>query len=74
MAILSLKILQKRPSAAGTYRIYVSLTFKRDIRYIATEFEVNDISEFENGKVCCRRDAATINKDLSFILANIRTV
>lgn len=68
MAILSLKILQKRPSAAGTYRIYVSLTFKRDIRYIATEFEVNDVSEFENGKVCYRRDAATMNKRLSFIL------
>ena len=68
MAILSLKILQKRPSAAGTYRIYVSLTFKRDIRYIATEFEVDDVSEFEDGRVCYRKDAATMNKRLSFIL------
>lgn len=69
MAILALKILQKRPSAAGTYRIYVSLTFKRDIRYIATEFEVNDVSEFEDGRVCYRKDAATMNKRLSYVLS-----
>ena len=68
MAILSLKILQKHPNSAGTYQIYISLIFKRNIRYIATEFEVNDVSEFENGKVCYRRDAATINKRLSHVL------
>lgn len=72
MARLSLKILQNRRNAAGNLVIYVSLTFKQDVRYISTGFEIKDESEFENGRVCYRKDAAVMNKRLSFILNEYR--
>lgn len=72
MARLSLKVLQNRRNAAGKLVIYISLTFKQDVRYISTGFEINDESEFEDGLVCYRKDAATMNKRLNFILNEYR--
>lgn len=68
MASLALRILKNRRNSAGRITIYISLTFKQDVRYIATGFEIEDEAEFEDGKVCYRKDAAIMNKRLAFIL------
>lgn len=65
MATLNLKILPNRRKLSGKLGIYVSLTFKKEVRYISTEFEVDDEYQFENGKVCYRKDAAIMNKEYS---------
>ena len=72
MAKIDLKILHNRRTASGKIRIYISLTFKQDVRYISTGFEINDESEFEDGKVCFRKDAAIMNKRLAFVLNEYR--
>ena len=72
MAKIALKILHNRRTASGKIRIYVSLTFKQDVRYISTGFEINDESEFEDGKVCFRKDAAIMSKRLAFVLNEYR--
>ena len=72
MAKIALKILHNRRTASGKIRIYISLTFKQDVRYISTGFEINDESEFEDGQVCYRRDAAIMNKRLAFVLNEYR--
>ena len=68
MATLNLKILPNRRKSSGKLGIYISLTFKKEVRYISTNFEIDDIAEFEDGKVCYRRDATIMNKRLDFIL------
>lgn len=68
MANLEIKILPTRKKATGKLKIYISLTFKRQIRYIGTEFEIDDEAEIDNGRICYRKDAAIMNKRLSFIL------
>ena len=62
MAQLNYKILPTRRKASGKLDIYTSLTFRRKVRYISTEFEIDDESQFENGKVCYCRDASIMNK------------
>ena len=52
MATLNLKILPNRRKLSGKLGIYVSLTFKKEVRYISTEFEVDD--EYQIGRASCR--------------------
>ena len=68
MPTLAIKTIKNRRNASGNISIYISLTFKREIRYIPTGFEIYDEAEFEDGNVCYRRDAAILNKRLAFIL------
>ena len=35
---------------------------------ISTTFEIDDEAEFENGRICYRKDAATLNKRIAFVL------
>lgn len=72
MAKLAIKIIKNRRNSTGKISIYVSLTFKNDVRFIPTGFEINDEAEFEDGLVCYRKDAAMMNKRLSFILGEYR--
>lgn len=69
---LKLKILPNRRKLSGKLGIYVSLTFKKEVRYISTEFEVDDEYQFENGKVCYRKDAAIMNKRIQYVLGIYR--
>ena len=68
MPTVAIKTIKNRRNASGNINIYISLTFKREIRYIPTGFEIDDEAEFEDGKVCYRRDATIMNKRLDFIL------
>lgn len=72
MATLNYKILPARRKSSGKLGIYLSLTHKKEVRYISTEFEIDDASQFENGKVCYRKDAAIMNKRMAYVLAEYR--
>ena len=69
MATLNYKILPTRRKASGKLGIYLAVTFKKQVRYISTEFEVDDESQFENGKVCYRKDASIINKRMQYVIS-----
>lgn len=69
MATLNFKILPARRKSSGKLGIYLSLTHKKEVRYISTEFEIDDDSQFESGKVCYRKDAAMMNKRMAFVLS-----
>ena len=70
-ALISLKIRQSRPNASGKFTIYISIAFKKDVRYIATPFEVSDPSHFDGGRIVTRGTSAT-NKNLSALLDEYR--
>jgi len=72
MATLNFKILPTRRKSNGKLGIYISLTHKKEVRYISTEFEIDDDSQFENGKVCYRKDAAIMNKRMAYVLSEYR--
>lgn len=69
MATLHFAILKSRQKAQKTYVVYLALTHKRDVRYISTEYEIDDLFQFENGKVVCRKDAAIMNQRLNYVLS-----
>lgn len=68
MATLNFKILPQRKKANGRLGIYISLTHRRDVRYISTEFEIDDESQWDNGRVCYRKDAAIMNKRMNYVI------
>lgn len=68
MAVLKFVLLKNRQKSSGKFGIYIYLTFNHEVRYISTEFEVDDESQFENGKVCYRKDASILNKRMEFVL------
>lgn len=72
MATLNVKILPTRRKSNGKLGIYISLTHKKEVRYMSTEFEIDDDSQFENGKVCYRKDAAIMNKRIAYVLSEYR--
>ena len=69
MATLNFKILPARRKASGKLGIYLAITLKKEVRYISTEFEIDDESQFDNGKVCYRKDAAIMNKRMQYVLS-----
>lgn len=69
MATIRLSVLKTRQTAKGTYLIYLAVCHKRDTRYIATDFEIDDLFQFENGKVIYRKDAKIMNQRLEYILS-----
>ncbi|MBQ1937664.1 MAG: hypothetical protein II364_01720 [Bacteroidales bacterium] len=69
MATLNYKILPARRKSSGKLGIYLALTHKKEVRYISTEFEIDDDSQFENGRVCYRKDASIMNKRMAYVLS-----
>ena len=69
MATLNYKILPARRKSSGKLGIYLSLTHKKEVRYISTEFEIDDESQFDKGKVCYRKDASIMNKRMAYVLS-----
>ena len=72
MATLNFKILSTRRKANGKLGIYLAVTHLKQVRYISTEFEIDDEAEFEKGKVCYRKDADKMNKRLAFVMSEYR--
>ena len=72
MATLNYKILPARRKSSGNLGIYIALTHKKEVRYISTEFEIEDESQFEDGRVCYRKDAAIMNKRMAYVLSEYK--
>ena len=70
MATLSFTILTAKPTAENKFPVLLRISAKKQKAYIKTEYQLNDVSEWYNGKVVARTDAAMMNKRLSFELKN----
>lgn len=68
MATLHFAVLKSRRTVKKTYSVYLAITHKRVVRYITTEYEVEDLYQFHNGKVVCRKDAKIFNQRLEYLL------
>ena len=68
MTTLNYKILPTRRKASGKLGIYLAVSHKKQVRYISTEFEIDDEFQFQDGKVCYRKDAAIMNKRMQFVM------
>lgn len=68
MTTLNYKILPTRRKASGKLGIYLAVSHKKQVRYISTEFEIDDEYQFDNGQVCYRKDAAIMNKRMQFVM------
>lgn len=69
MATLHFSVLKSRRTAKKTYPIYLAVTHKRDVRYIPTGYEIDDLFQFDEGKVVCRKDAKVMNQRLNYVLS-----
>ena len=69
MATLYFTTITSRRKSSGKLGIYLAVAHKRDVRYISTEFEIDDDYQFDNGKVCYRKDANVINKRMQYVMS-----
>ena len=68
MATLALTILSSKPTKIGKFPIFIRISVKNAKEYIKTEYQPDDISQWYEGKVVARPDAAMMNKRLLFDL------
>lgn len=68
MATLSLTILSAKPTKAGKYPVLIRISVKDDKEYVKTEYALDDLCQWRNGKVVARNDATMMNKQLLYEL------
>ena len=68
MAIISLTIVRSRPQKDGSYNIKLALAHAGKTTYISTPYDIDNASQWRNGRVINRADAAHLNKRLHNIL------
>ena len=69
MATLNLVVLKTRQTAKGDFPIFISVTQNRVVRYIKTDYSIDDLYQFDSGMVVCRKDAKVMNQRLKFVLS-----
>lgn len=72
MATIRLTVLSSIKEHDGRLPILVCISQKKDRAYIKTEFLLDDIAEFENGKVVYRKDASIMNKRIEFVFSQYK--
>lgn len=72
MATLRFTVLPARKTSKGTFFIYLTITHKRNVRYISTGYEIDDLYQFDKGNVVCRKDAKLMNQRLAYVLSEYR--
>lgn len=72
MATLRFTVLPARKTSKGTFFIYLTITHKRDVRYISTGYAIDDLYQFDKGNVVCRKDAKLMNQRLAYVLSEYR--
>ena len=72
MATIRLTVLSSIKEQDGRLPILVCISQKKKRAYIKTTFLLNDIAEFENGKVAYRKDASVMNKRLEFVFSQYK--
>ena len=72
MATIRLTVLSSIKEHNSRLPILVCISQKKDRAYIKTEFLLDDIAEFDNGKVAYRKDANIMNKRLEFVFSQYK--
>lgn len=72
MATIRLTVLNSIKECDGRLPVLVCISQKGQRAYIKTEFLINDIAEFDNGKVVYRKDANTMNKRIEFVFSQYK--
>ena len=68
MATLKLAVTPDKVAKDGSHKIRIALGHKSVTRYIVTRFKIDHLSQFKNGQVVKRPDAAIINTKLRNLL------
>lgn len=68
MATIRLALIPAKVLNDGTHKIRIAIHHKDETKYIVTRFKVDNLSQFKNGQVVKRPDAAMINTKLRNIL------
>lgn len=68
MATLALTILPSKPTSARKFPVFIRISVKNDKSYIKTEYELDDVAQWYNGKVVAHNQAAIMNKRLLYEL------
>lgn len=68
MATLKLTIFKAKVLKDGRHKIRVAVCHRQETCYIVTRFKIDNLSQFKNGQVVKRPDAAMINTKLRNIL------
>lgn len=69
MATLYFTLRSTKQTVKKTYKIYLAIYHKRKVCYLATDYEVDDMYQFEKGVVVCRKDAKIMNQRLAYTLS-----
>lgn len=72
MATIRLTVLSSIKEQDGRLPILVCISQKKSRAYIKTEFLLDDIAEFDNGKVVYRKDAGIMNRRLEFVFSQYK--
>lgn len=68
MATIRLALIPAKVLSDGTHKIRIAIHHKEETKYIVTRFKIDNLSQFKNGQVVKRPDAAMINTKLRTIL------
>ena len=69
MAILHLVVLKSRQNSNGKIPLFIAVTQHREVRYIKTNYAVDELYQFDNGLIVCRKDANAMNQRLKYVLS-----
>lgn len=69
MATIHLVVLSSRQNSAGEFPVFIAVTENREVRYIKTDYAVDDLYQFDNGAIVCRKDAKVMNQRLKYVLS-----
>ena len=61
MATLSLTVFKAKQLSDGRHKIRIAVRHHHETSYIITQYIIDDISQFKNGRVVKRYDADVIN-------------
>ena len=62
MATIRLALIPAKVLSDGSHKICIAIHHKEETKYIVTRFKVDSLSQFKNGQVVKRPDAALINR------------
>lgn len=69
MAVLHLAILKSIQNSNGKIPVLIAVIQRREVRYIKTDYVVDEFYQFDNGLIACRKDAKTMNQRLKYVIS-----
>lgn len=71
MAELKIVILPTKKLTDGSHKIRIAISHRSDTRYIVTRYKIDNDSQFKNGRIVKRDDAAINNRKLGSYLQDL---